>query len=460
MDANKLWTSVTQKLKGTYPKSLFKVYFVDESIPIAIIDHVFYLKGNVNVKDFFENEIQKEILLKAFSELAANINDIVVITDHEKEMQLFKTIEELELEEDEDDDKNDALKLKIRSESIANANLNPKYTFDTFVVGPSNNIAVAACERIAMSDKISRDNPLFLYGGVGLGKTHLMHAIGHRILERDPSKKIIYISSETFTNELLVAIRYKKNEEFREKYRNVDLFMIDDVQFIAGKNTVEEELFHTFNDVFSAGKKIVLSSDRPPKDIPHLEDRLKSRFVSGMTVDIQAPDYSTRMAILQYKAETECKSVPNDVIEYIADNVKSNIRELEGAFNKVILYSELSSKEIDILTAKEALKDILVSYKTKEINILRIKEMVADAYNVTVEELNSKKRTKNIAFPRQVAMYISRSLLDISLPNIGDEFGGRDHTTVMHAIKKVEDEIMKSEITKVKIEKIISDLNG
>ena len=459
MDANKLWTSVTQKLKGTYPKSLFKVYFVKDSIPIAIVNHVFYLRGTLSVKDFFENETHKANVLKAFSELAANINDISVITDDKTEMELFKTLEESENKE-EIDIKNDELSLKLRSESIANAKLNPKYTFNTFVVGPSNNIAVAACERIAMSDKISRDNPLFLYGGVGLGKTHLMHAIGHKILERDPSKKIIYISSETFTNEFLVALRHQKNAEFRDKYRNVDLFMIDDVQFIAGKETVEEELFHTFNDVFSAGKKIVLSSDRPPKDIPILEDRLKSRFVSGMTVDIQAPDYSTRMAILQYKSENEKKDIPNEVIEYIADNVKSNIRELEGALNKVILYSELSSKKIDLATAKEALKDILVSYKTKEINMLRIKEMVADSYNVTVEELNSKKRTKNIAFPRQVAMYIARNLLDISLPNIGDEFGGRDHTTVMHAIKKVEDEIMKSEITKVKIEKIISDLNG
>lgn len=287
-----------------------------------------------------------------------------------------------------------------------------------------------------------------------------MHAIGHDVLERDPSKKVLYVSSETFTNELIMAIREKKNDEFRHKYRSVDLFMIDDVQFIAGKTSVEEELFHTFNDVYAAGKKIILSSDRPPRDIPHLKDRLKSRFICGIMVDIQAPDYSTRMAILQSKAENDNLYIPKDVIEYIADNVKSNIRELEGALNKVILYADLSSKELNLDTAKEALKDILVSYKTKEINVLRIKEMVADAYNVTVDDLNSKKRTKNIAFPRQIAMYIARNLLDISLPNIGDEFGGRDHTTVMHAIKKVEDEMSKSEITKVKIEKIVSDLNG
>lgn len=456
MDANKLWTSAKQKLKGSFPKSFFEIYFNEESVPIAVKDHVFYLRGNIRTKEFFEKQ-KKDKLLEAFSELAANINDVVVITDLDEELAFFEAVDEENARKGVDDERT---QLISKANNIANANLNPKYTFDTFVVGPSNNIAVAACQRVASSDDIMNDNPLFLYGGVGLGKTHLMHAIGHNVLERDPSKKVLYVSSETFTNELIMAIREKKNDEFRHKYRSVDLFMIDDVQFIAGKTSVEEELFHTFNDVFAAGKKIILSSDRPPRDIPHLKDRLKSRFICGIMVDIQAPDYSTRMAILQSKAESDNLSIPKDVIEYIADNVKSNIRELEGALNKVILYADLSSQELNLDTAKEALKDILVSYKTKEINVLRIKEMVADAYNVTVDDLNSKKRTKNIAFPRQVAMYISRTLLDISLPNIGDEFGGRDHTTVMHAIKKIEDEMEKSEITKVKIEKIISDLNG
>ncbi len=259
---------------------------------------------------------------------------------------------------------------------------------------------------------------------------------------------------------MVTAIREKKNSEFREKYRNVDIFMIDDVQFVAGKNSVQEELFHTFNDVHGAGKKIILSSDKPPKDIPELEERLRSRFVWGLITDIQAPDYGTRMAILQNKAENDKLDIDSDVFEYIADNVKSNIRELEGALNKVILYSNLSAKPMNLATAKEALKDVLVSYTTKEVNILRIKEMVADAYNISVEDLISKKRTKNIAFPRQVAMYISRNLLDLSLPAIGDEFGGRDHTTVMHAVNKISDDIQKSEEVKIKIEKIISDLDS
>ncbi len=456
MDANKLWTSVKGVLKGDFPKTIFEIYFNQESVPIAVKDRTFYLRGDQRTKEFFETS-HKKTLLDAFDEIAANINDIIVLTDLDEEMSLLEAVDQ---ENTGKKSENERTNLINRASNIANANLNPKYTFDTFVVGPSNNIAVAACQRVASSDDISNDNPLFLYGGVGLGKTHLMHAIGHNVLDRDPSKKVLYVSSETFTNELIMAIREKKNDEFRNKYRSVDLFMIDDVQFIAGKTSVEEELFHTFNDVFGAGKKIILSSDRPPRDIPHLKDRLKSRFVCGLMVDIQAPDYSTRMAILQSKAESDKLLIPKDVIEYIADNVKSNIRELEGALNKVILYADLSSKELNLDTAKEALKDILVSYKTKEINVLRIKEMVADSYNVTIEELDSKKRTKNIAFPRQVAMYISRSLLDISLPNIGDEFGGRDHTTVMHAIKKIEDEMKKSEMTRVKIEKIISDLNG
>ncbi|WP_101773770.1 chromosomal replication initiator protein DnaA [Peptostreptococcus faecalis] len=456
MDANKLWTSIKNKMKGTFSKSVFKLYFEDNKfIPIAIKDNVLFLRGDESAKNFFNT--RKSILLNAVDELAINISDIEVITDPDEERFLSDNKENAQSSNTKIDNQDNIIN---RAKSISSANLNPKYTFDTFVVGSSNNIAVAACQRVAGYDETSGDNPLFLYGGVGLGKTHLMHAIGHKILERDPSKKVLYVSSETFTNELIMAIREKKNDEFRKKYRSVDVFMIDDVQFISGKNSVQEELFHTFNDVHGSGRKIILSSDKPPKDIPDLELRLKSRFAGGLMADIQQPDYGTRMAILQTKAESDNLDLPKEVIEYIADNVKSNIRELEGALNKVILYAELLSKDLNLDTAKEALKDILVSYNTKEINMLRIKEMVADAYNVSVDDLNSKRRTKNIAFPRQVAMYLARKMLDISLPGIGEEFGGRDHTTVMHAIKKIEDEISKNELTKVKIEKITSDLNG
>lgn len=453
-DPNRLWTAAKRLLKDTLPKDTFNLYFNGDTNPITIKNGTFYLSGNIKSKAFFEIQ-QKDSLIKTFKDLAVNVTDIVVLTDADIEMQ--KTIEDME--ENTDNEKSSDKMIEL-AKSISNANLNPKYTFDTFITGSSNNVASAACQRVAEYDDKSY-NPLFLYGGVGLGKTHLMHAIGHKVLENSPSKKVLYVSSETFTNELVQAIRSKNNNKFREKYRNVDLFMIDDVQFIAGKDSMEEELFHTFNDIYAAGKKIVLSSDRPPKEIKGLPERLQSRFTMGFMADIQPPDYSTRMAILIAKAKTDNVKMDKEIIEYIADNIQSNIRELEGALNRVIKYADLSQKELNLSTAKEALKDILASYNTtKEVNIVRIKEMVSIAYNVSLEDLNSKKRSKNIVFPRQVAMYLARTMLDISLPSIGDEFGGKDHTTVMHAIKKVEDEISKSDTIRVKIEKIKSDLNG
>ncbi len=383
MDANKLWVSTQQHLKASFSKATFELYFYSAK-PVAIENNVLYLSGSIQDKEFFEKQNKKE-LLKAFNYLAVNITDVIVLTN---DSDLNSVKNNLSYSHDGDRIMESEKKDKIMSlsKSIASANLNPKYTFDTFVVGPSNNLAVAACQRVADYDGTLNDNPLFLYGGVGLGKTHLMHAIGHRILERDPSKKILYVSSETFTNEFIVALKEKKNEEFRQKYRNVDIFMIDDVQFIAGKDIVQEELFHTFNDVHAAGSKIILSSDRPPKDIQKLEERVRSRFAWGLMADIQPPDYGTRMAILQTKAEIDKLSVPKDVTEYIADNIMSNIRELEGALNKVVVFSELISKDITLELAKEALKDVLISYKTNEINLLRIKETVADYYNISVDE--------------------------------------------------------------------------
>ena len=355
---------------------------------------------------------------------------------------------------------NNALNTVSQS-AIINANLNPKYTFDTFVSGPNNNIALAASLSMAgLNNNLKGKNPLYLYGGVGLGKTHLMQAIGHEIIRKDPSKKVLYVTSETFTNDLIMSLKNNTPETFRQKYRSVDVLMVDDVQFFSGKNSTQEELFHTFNVLQGQNKKIIFTSDKYPKDISGLEDRLTSRFGSGAVFDIQPPEFETRVAILQKKAQDENMSVDMDIIYYIAENVKSNIRELEGALNTVSFYASIAGRKIDLDTAREALKNQIISYNTKETNILRIKETVADAYNVTVEELDSKKRSKNIAFPRQVAMYLARNLLDKSLPKIGEEFGGRDHTTVMHAIKRIEDEIEKDDMTRMRIEKITSDLNG
>ncbi|ETA81325.1 chromosomal replication initiator protein DnaA [Youngiibacter fragilis] len=318
-----------------------------------------------------------------------------------------------------------------------NGTLNTKYTFDSFVIGNSNRFAHAASVAVAESPA-NAYNPLFLYGGVGLGKTHLMHAIGHHILTQNPKANVVYVSSEKFTNELINSIRYDKNADFRNKYRNVDVLLVDDIQFIAGKESTQEEFFHTFNELYEARKQIIISSDRPPNEIPTLEDRLRTRFAWGLQADIQAPDFETRIAILKKKAETENYVVSSEVMVYIATKIKSNIRELEGALIRVMAYSSLTNnKNITVDLAAEALKDIISSTQSKSITIDLIQDVVSNYYNMSIQELKSQRRTRNVAFPRQIAMYLSRKLTDMSLPKIGEEFGGRDHTTVIHAYEKI-----------------------
>lgn len=349
--------------------------------------------------------------------------------------------------------------MEIGSEEQSNSILNPKYTFDTFVVGNSNRFAHAASLAVAESPAHAY-NPLFLYGGVGLGKTHLMHAIGHYILSQNSSMKVLYVSSEKFTNELINAIKDDKNEEFRSKYRNIDVLLIDDIQFIAGKERTQEEFFHTFNALYEANKQIILSSDKPPKDITTLEERLRSRFEWGLIADIQTPDLETRIAILRKKAQLENLDVPNDIMVFIADNIASNIRELEGALNRVIAYSSLTQNEISVELATEALKDILSANKTKEINSNVIKDTVARYYNIRIEEFKSKKRNREISYPRQIAMYLCRELTDMSLPKIGDEFGGRDHTTVIHAYDKITEDIEKNPETRRAVSELKRNISG
>ena len=320
--------------------------------------------------------------------------------------------------------------------------LNLKYTFDTFVVGNSNRFAHAASLAVAQSPAKAY-NPFFIYGGVGLGKTHLMHAIGHYILEQDPSCKVLYISSERFTNELINSIRDDKNVEFRNKYRTIDVLLIDDIQFIAGKERTQEEFFHTFNALHDANKQIVISSDRPPKEIPTLEERLRSRFEWGLITDIQPPDFETRIAILQKKAMMENLVVPSDVINFIATKIETNIRELEGALIRIVAYSSLTDSPIDLSLAEQVLKDILPDEKPKQVTSQQIIEEVGSYFSVSPEEFKSKKRTKDVAFARQVAMYLCCELTDLSLPKIGEEFGGRDHTTVIHARDKIANDANK-----------------
>ena len=324
--------------------------------------------------------------------------------------------------------------------TLQNANLNPKYTFDTFVVGANNNLAHAASLAVAESPG-EIYNPLFIYGGVGLGKTHLMHSIANFILKNNPQAKILYVTSEKFTNELIDAIRNKNNistTEFREKYRNNDVLLIDDIQFIIGKESTQEEFFHTFNALHESKKQIIISSDKPPKEIETLEERLRSRFEWGLTVDIQSPDYETRMAILRKKEELEGYNIDNEVIKYIATNIKSNIRELEGALTKIVALSKLdNNKEINIALAEEALKDIISPGDAKEVTPEFIIQVVSDHFNLTPLDITSQRRNKEIVYPRQIVMYLCRNMTDTGLQNIGKALGGRDHTTILHGIEKI-----------------------
>ncbi|WP_075442845.1 chromosomal replication initiator protein DnaA [Selenomonas ruminantium] len=319
------------------------------------------------------------------------------------------------------------------------SSLNPKYTFDTFVTGSSNRFAHAAAMAVAESPgKVY--NPFFMYGGVGLGKTHLMHAIGNRVLQNHPEMRVLYVSSEQFTNEIIRSIQEGTAEKFRQKYRNIDVLLVDDVQFLSGKTSTQEEFFHTFNTLHDAQKQIILSSDRPPREVERLEDRLRSRFEWGLITDIQAPDLETRIAILKNKAQLDHFSVPNDVMVYIASRIDSNIRELEGALTRVVAYASLIKRPVTTDLVAEALKDVFPNNKTKEVTMEVIQEIVASYFKIKIDDLHAKKRTRSIAYPRQIAMYLCRELTDTSLPQIGNFFGGRDHTTVLHACDKINKE--------------------
>ncbi|MDR3560963.1 MAG: chromosomal replication initiator protein DnaA [Negativicutes bacterium] len=331
--------------------------------------------------------------------------------------------------------------------------LNPKYTFESFVIGNSNRFAHAASLAVAeVPAKVY--NPFFIYGGVGLGKTHLMHAIGHRIRQNHPHMRVLYISSEKFTNELINSIRDGNPESFRQKYRNIDILLVDDIQFLSKKEHTQEEFFHTFNTLHEANKQIIISSDRAPREIPTLEDRLRSRFEWGLITDIQPPDLETRIAILRKKAMIENLKVPNDIIVYIAGRIDNNIRELEGALIRVMAYSSLTGQNMDMTLATEALKDIFPNGRPKQITMELIQQVVANYFKLKQEELLAKKRTRNVAYPRQIAMYLCRELTETSLPRIGEMFGGRDHTTVIHA----HDKINREKNEDAKLSNIIKEL--
>ena len=330
--------------------------------------------------------------------------------------------------------------------------LNPRYTFETFVVGNSNQWAHAASQAVAETPAHAY-NPLFIYGGVGLGKTHLMQGIGNEALASGKLERVCYLSAEQFMNQMIEALQFGKTLEFRNKYRRMDLLLIDDVQFLQGKDATQEEFFHTFNALYDAHKQIVVTSDRPPKEIPTLEERLVSRFEWGLVVDIQPPDLETRIAILQHKAARNSLQLPQDVVLFIAKNVKSNVRELEGSLIRLIAHSSLNGSDITIELAEEVLKNIL-SHETVRITVERIQQEVAQEYGVTIDGLKSKKRTKTLTVPRQVAMYLCRQHTDLPLVEIGQAFGGRDHTTVIHACDKVENEIQQDRSIRLRVEQL------
>ena len=439
------WNEIIQKLRIEY--CLSNISYETWILPLKVydvIDNTVFL--SVNLKASVEH-IKNKYLLPlrvCIAEVTGTEFDIKFISEND-----YTELEEMK------ETKEKKKKTKTLSEK---ANLNPKYTFDTFVVGGNNNFAHAASLAVAESPG-EVYNPLFLYGGVGLGKTHLMHSIAHFILENDPTKKVLYVTSETFTNELIDAIKSGRtgNESamaaFREKYRTNDVLLIDDVQFIIGKESTQEEFFHTFNHLHVSGKQIIISSDKPPKDIETLEARLRTRFEWGLIADISSPDYETRMAILKKKIEIdglEKYHIPNDVLQYIASNVKSNIRELEGSLNKLIALYKLNQTGgrdiiIDINLASEALKDIISPDENRKVTPESILDVVSEHFDVSINDLKSGKRSADIAVPRQVAMYLIRSITDTPLKSIGIILGNRDHSTINHGVNKIANDLTTDE---------------
>lgn len=417
-----IWDKTVAQLKNALNTQSYETWIIAMQ-PVAIKNNIFY----IGVPDHFSKDWLNNSYAPLFKDIISQIINV------ETSVQFI-------LHDEYNRVNNDRKEQHPTDNELKNSTLNPRFTFDNFVVGNSNRFAHAACLAVAESPAKAY-NPLFIYGGVGLGKTHLMHAIGHMI--REKNSHVAYVTSEKFTNDLINAIREEKTVDFKNKYRGMDILLIDDIQFLAGKERTQEEFFHTFNTLYEANKQIIISSDRPPKEIPTLEDRLRSRFEWGLITDIQMPDYETRIAILQKKAQVENLHVSDEVINFIADRINSNIRELEGALIRVSAYSALTDNKMDRQTAAEVLKDILPAKKPVQITVPLIQQKVAEYFGVKIEDMKSKKRSRVVSFPRQVAMYLCRELTDNSLPKIGKLFGDRDHTTVMHAQDKISQEIEK-----------------
>ena len=417
------------------------VNWIKAALPLSMNEDTFEIGvEKLFIKEWIESRYSAEIE-KTLSTLTGRpLNLIVTNMDTPKTDEAANYKPEIVVEEQPAAAKQE--KYSASSEALKTSlenfesNLNSKYLFENFVIGNSNRFAHAAALAVAEAPaKVY--NPLFLYGDVGLGKTHLMHAIGNRVKQKYPEMKVLYISSETFTNEMIFSIQKNSMEAFRNKYRNIDCLLIDDIQFLRKKESTQEEFFHTFNALHDANKQIIISSDRKPKEIETLESRLRSRFEWGLTADVQAPDLETRMAILREKADREDIIIPNDVILFIASAIETNIREIEGAFTRVSAYASFNGGKITLEEARKALSELNNENNSKHISVEEIQKVVANYYKIKKEDFLAKKRTRNVSYPRQIAMYISRELTDYSLPRIGEYFGGRDHTTVIHACEKI-----------------------
>lgn len=443
-----LWANFLSRIKPEVSEQVFNAWFAPME-PLSLADGSLLLA--------VPNEFFKEWVTERYEGLA--VSHLTKIAGKKTGVQLV--VREFEKKSAQKEKKHwfrSVFPKQADEAPLREACLNTKYTFDNFVVGSSNRFAHAAF--LAVSDAPAKAyNPLFIYGGVGLGKTHLMHAIGNEILKKSVKAKILYISSEEFTNQLITAIQKRTTPQFRQKYRHVDVLLVDDIHFIAGKESTQEEFFHTFNSLYDAHKQIVMSSDRPPKEILTLEDRLVSRFEWGLITDIQAPDLETRIAILKKKSERETIHLPDDLFFFLGENIRTNIRELEGALIRVVAYAKLMNKDVSVALAREVLKGMIVEGE-KRVGVELIQKKVAAYFDIALQDMKVKKRTRAVAYPRQIAMYLSRDLTDLSLPEIGSSFGGRDHTTVLHACEKVERELKNDEKVQWIIKKLVIDIKG
>ena len=443
MDMQTIWAKTLPLLENstTISQIIYDAVIMNTS-PISYVNSVFTLMTNT---DFNKPTLK----IRHYQEVKRYLQSIS--GDSNLELSIVSP---------EDFNKSHGPQSRLSNYNYEKTNLQPKYIFDTFVKGKCNELAYNAARAVSETPESSNYNPLFLYGGVGLGKTHLVHSIGNRALELFPELKIVYVSSETFTNELVTAIREQTTQQFKDKYRKVDILIVDDVQFLVGKDQTQEEMFHTFNELYSANKQIILTSDLPPKELTGLETRLTSRFAAGLIADVSIPDYETRTAILEKKLYSEKIEIPQAVKEFITRNIVSNIRDLEGALNKIMAYANLNNTTLTLELAQQALKDQLINAEKPDITMEYIQQIVASHFKVTTEDLNSKKRTQSIVFPRQIAMYLCRKIMDKSLPDVGKFFGGRDHSTVIHSCEKITNEMEMDEKLRILVEDLEIRIRG